>query len=194
MHQPFIEEISELFTKTNKPFWLGGGYSLDFLIGKKTRDHDDLDFIIKREDQLSFQNILEGWDLQAADPPGTSTLFPWKMGHYYELPVHNVWCRKNESSPWDLELLFSEFEGDEWVYRRNRAIRGKMNTFAWKTDDGLMVLAPEIQLLYKSRSKRPKDFEDLHNCLSVLNQKQKTLLKNWIALDSGNEHPWLKLI
>ena len=62
MHYPIIKEISELFAKTTKPFWLGGGYSLDFLIGKKTHEHEDLDFIIKREDKLSFQNILEGWD------------------------------------------------------------------------------------------------------------------------------------
>lgn len=194
MQYPLIEEIYKLFIKTNKPFWLGGGYSLDFLIGQKTRDHEDLDFIIRREDQLNFQNILEGWDLQAADPPGTATLFPWKKGHYYDLPVHNIWCRKNESSPWDLELLFSEFEGDEWVYRRNRGIRGSMDSFAWKAKGGLMVLAPEIQLLYKSRSKRPKDFQDLHNCIPVLNLNQKTKLKKWIAFDSGDEHPWLDLI
>jgi hypothetical protein len=139
---------------------LGGGYSLDLLIGRKTRDHEDLDFIVNREDQLSFQNVLVGWDLQAADPPGTATLFPWKKEHFYQLPVHNIWCRKNESLPWDLEILFSEFEGNEWVSRR----------------------------------KRPKDFQDLHNCLPVLNIKQKANLKDWIAIDSGEEHPWLKLI
>ena len=194
MNNPLIKEITELFIRTNKPFWLGGGYSLDFLIGKKTREHEDLDFIIRRQDQLCFQNILVGWDLQAADPPGTATLFPWKKGHYYELPVHNIWCRKNESSHWDLELLFSEFEGDEWVYRRNPAIRGSMDSFAWKTENGLMVLAPEIQLLYKSRSKRPKDFFDLDNCLCILSADQKNQLKIWIQLDSGNEHPWLSLI
>jgi hypothetical protein len=69
-----------------------------------------------------------------------------------------------------------------------------MDSFAWKTKNGFMVLNPEIQLLYKSRSKRPKDFQDLHNCLPVLNIKQKANLKNWIAIDSGEEHPWLKLI
>jgi hypothetical protein len=108
----FFLEIAKIFSKTNKPFWLAGGYSLDLLIGRKTREHEDLDFIVRRADQLNFQNILEGWDLQAADPPGSGSLFPWKKNHYYELPVHNIWCRKNESSPWDLEILFSEFEGD----------------------------------------------------------------------------------
>jgi hypothetical protein len=98
MHYPLIEEISKLFYKTNKPFWLAGGYSLDLLIGRKTREHEDLYFIVRRADQLDFQNILEGWDLQAVDPPGSGSLFPWK------------------------------------------------------TENALMVLNPEIQLLYKSRS------------------------------------------
>jgi hypothetical protein len=69
-----------------------------------------------------------------------------------------------------------------------------MDSFAWKTEKGLMVLNPEIQLLYKSRSKRPKDFQDLHNCLPVLSLNQKNQLKKWIAVDSGDEHPWLDLI
>jgi hypothetical protein len=191
---PLIPEIASLFKKTGKPFWLGGGYSIDLFLGRVTRPHEDLDFIVKRADQLDFQEILAGWDLQAADPPGSGSLLPWNKGHFYELPIHNIWCRKDEGSAWDLELLFSEFEGDEWVYRRNKSIRGPLATFSWQTEDGLMVLAPEIQLLYKSRSKRPKDFEDLYNCLEKLDQRQKQFLREWISLDSGLEHPWIEII
>lgn len=191
---PLIDEIFQLFKTTELPFWLAGGYSLDLFIGKKTRDHEDLDFVIRRQDQLVFQKILALWELQAADPPGTATLFPWANGHYYELPVHNIWCRKNQSAPWELELLFSEFEENEWVYRRNSSIRGTMKSFFWQTNEGLPVLAPEIQLLYKSRSKRPKDFQDLENCLDFLNSVQKAKLKEWITIDSGVDHPWVKCI
>ncbi len=167
---PLITEVSEIFKKTGKPFWLAGGYSLDLFLGRITRAHEHLDFVVKREDQL------------------------WQKGHFYELPVHNIWCRKNETSAWDLEILFSEFEGDEWVYRRNNSIRGPMSSFSWITGGGLVVLAPEIQLLYKSRSKRPKDFQDLHNCLPKLTAQKKKTLKEWIKLDSGIDHPWVPLI
>ena len=68
-----------------------------------------------------------------------------------------------------------------------------MESFSWQLQGGLMVLAPEIQLLYKSRSKRPKDFQDLENCLPVLKLEQKEKLREWIAIDSGADHPWLKL-
>jgi hypothetical protein len=191
---PLIIEISELLKIAKKPFWLAGGYSIDAYLGKKTRAHEDLDFTIKRADQLVFQEVLKEWDLQAADPPGSGALTHWKYKHYYDLPIHNIWCRKNMSSPWELELLFSEFENDEWVYRRNRSIRGKIENFGWKLNSNLMVLAPEIQLLYKSRSKRPKDLQDLENCLRVFDSIQKNLLRKWIITDSGVEHPWVKLI
>lgn len=194
MLNPLISEIAALFQKTGKPFWLAGGYSIDLFLGYKSREHEDLDFVVKRSDQLSFQNILNAWDLQAADPPGTDSLLPWIKNHYYELPVHNIWCRKNEKSPWDLEILFSEFENEQWVYRRNQSIRGPIDSFHWTTEDGMKVLRPEIQLLYKFRSKRPKDFQDLHNCLQKFTLEQKQCLKDWIFLDSGLDHPWIEEI
>jgi hypothetical protein len=52
----------------------------------------------------------------------------------------------------------------------------------------LMVLKPEIQLLYKSRSKRPKDLQDLENCLRKFDSRQKDLLRDWIITDSGKGH------
>lgn len=119
---------------------------------------------------------------------------PWQKDYFYELPIHNIWCRKNPSSPWDLEILFSEFEGDEWVYRRTQSIRGPMSTFSWQSEGGLMVLALEIQLLYKSRSKRPKDFDDLHQCLPRLSVLQKNTLLDWILQDTGKDHPWIAII
>ncbi len=191
---PLIAEISDLFRTSGKLFWLGGGYSLDLFIGKLTREHEDLDFIIKRDDQLIFQNILKDWDLHAADPPGSSILKPWTKGHFYNLPVHNIWCRKNETSAWDLEILLSEFENNDWVYRRNRSIRGSIEDFSWKTADGLLVLLPEIQLLYKSRNHRPKDIQDLKNCLPKMSTAQKKQLKEWITIDSGSDHVWIKEI
>ena len=192
MISPLMTEIAERLSRSERPFWLGGGHALDLFLARRTRAHEDLDFIIRRADQLLVREALSGWDLRAADPPGTDTLHAWEEGHYYELPVHNIWGRRDERSPWELELLFSEFDGDEWVYRRNRAIRGPVASFGWRSDSGLMVVAPEIQLLYKSRSIRPKDTQDLASCLPQLSARQVASLRAWIALDSGPAHPWIE--
>jgi hypothetical protein len=192
MMTDLIQEMIPLLKKSGSPFWLAGGYSIDFFLNRRSRDHEDLDFTVKRSDQLHFQKALEGWDLQAANPPGSGELKPWPKGYSYDLPIHNIWCRKNESSPWDLELLFSEFENSEWVYRRNKNIRGPIEDFSWTYSDDLKILRPEIQLLYKSRSKRPKDLLDLQNCLPLFKVDQKKNLHDWIQTDSGSNHEWLK--
>jgi hypothetical protein len=61
-------------------------------------------------------------------------------------------------------------------------------------DRSLMVVAPEIQLLYKSRSIRPKDTQDLATCMPHLSAQAVSTLRAWIALDSGDHHPWLALL
>jgi hypothetical protein len=190
----FLFERIVVLVQSRLNFWIGGGYAIDLFLGKITREHDDLDIVIKRDDQLHFQHVLTDWDLQAANPPGTGNLTPWARAQFLELPVHNIWCRKNINSPWDIELLFSEFEKQEWVYRRTQSIRGPIQEFAWKHESGLMVLNPVIQLLYKSRSRRPKDEQDLRLCLLNLNSDQKKSLKEWIIIDSGLIHPWIEKI
>ena len=79
-------------------------------------------------------------------------------------------------------------------YRRNKNIRGPAKEFGWINSDGLKIISPEIQLLYKSRGSREKDSQDLQNCLNVFTQNQKDRLRNLILADSGPTHPWVQLI
>ena len=51
---PLINEISLLLKRASRPFWLAGGHAIDAYLGKETREHDDIDFVIKRSDQLVF--------------------------------------------------------------------------------------------------------------------------------------------
>jgi hypothetical protein len=94
-------------------------------------------------------------------------------------------------SPWQFEIMLCEFSDDEWIYRRKQSIRGPLKDFGWVTADGVNVIAPEIQLLYKSRSPREKDVVDFENCLKKFSQKQSDWLRSAIQLDSGKGHPWL---
>jgi hypothetical protein len=87
--------------------------------------------------------------------------------------------------------MLGDFENGDWIYRRNKNIRGTKSEFGWTADDGLQVIAPEIQLLYKSRSPRDKDTQDFTNCLAVFGKDQKEKLRKMLILDSGESHPWL---
>lgn len=189
-----IDEVRELLKDTQKDFWISGGWAIDLFLGKQTRPHDDLDISISRLDQTHFQEILKDWDLKASDPPGSGTLRSWKSQEFLEKPVYNLWCRKTIEGPWNLELMLCDFEDDEWVYRRNNQIRGSIKEFGWSNSEGLKIISPEIQLLYKSRGPRNKDLQDLINCLQIFSQAQKNRLKTLLLADSGPSHPWVDLI
>lgn len=189
-----IDEVQKLFKGSQKDFWISGGWAIDLFLGKQTRPHDDLDISISRADQTYFQKILQGWDLRASDPPGSGILRPWLEREILEKPVYNIWARKASDSHWCLELMLCDFENDEWVYRRNKKIRGPIAEFSWVNSEGLKIISPEIQLLYKSRGSRDKDLMDLKNCLQLFSQTQKDRLKSLILADSGPTHPWIKLI
>ena len=55
------------------------------------------------------------------------------------------------------------------------------------------VLAPEVQLLYKSKSLRPRDEHDFANTLPLLNQERREWLAAALVL-TRSDHPWLLLL
>ncbi|MGZ3805842.1 MAG: GNAT family N-acetyltransferase [Pseudobdellovibrionaceae bacterium] len=187
-----VEEIKSLFSSVNKPYWISGGWALDLYLGRQTRYHEDLDIAISRTDQLQFQEALRGWDLRASDPPGSGKFRPWLPGEALNPPIHNIWCRKNSRGPWNLEVMLCTFENEEWIYRRNPRIRGPISSFGWQQEDGTRIIAPEIQLLYKSRNPRGKDTLDFEMCIHVFSKEKIQWLYDAILSDSGSKHSWIE--
>ncbi len=54
-----LQLISSLFKKAKIKFWLFGGYALDAAVGKITREHKNIDFLIERDDVGKAVSILE---------------------------------------------------------------------------------------------------------------------------------------
>lgn len=186
------DEVKTLLSTVQKPYWISGGWAIDLFLRQNTRPHDDIDISINRDDQTDFQNALLHWDLRASDPPGSGKLRPWLEGELLKSPIHNLWCRKGAQGPWNLEIMLCTFENDEWVYRRNPKIRGPISSFGWRLADGTLAIAPEVQLLYKSRSPRDKDNQDFENCMLKFSKEQVQWLRNSILVDSGPQHPWIE--
>lgn len=56
--------------------------------------------------------------------------------------------------------------------------------------DGVRYMAPEIQLLFKSRGLRDKDQRDFDDCLPLLSNRQRSWLAEALREETP-EHPWL---
>ena len=177
-----------LLARVDAPWWLAGGWAIDAFLGRVTRVHEDTDVLVLRRDQLLFRSVLASWDVHAADPPGT--LRPWPVGEVLPSSVHDVWCRPSPSSPWALQLMIDDTDGEDWVYRRDPRLRRPVASLSGPASSAARrVLAPEVQLLQKSKGRRPKDEADLAAALPALSTVARTWLRDALDLVSPG-HDW----
>jgi hypothetical protein len=174
--------MGEILTGLGVRWWICGGYAIEAFVGRPFREHEDFDFGVVRADQLAVQRHLADWDLQAADPPGT--LRPWLTDELLGEGITTAWARREPGEPWKFQVMFDETEGDEWVYRRDARVRRSLDSLVWERD-GLPYLAPEVQLLYKSKGLRDKDIEDFEATLPLLSGEQRA----WLLDALGVAHP-----
>ncbi len=182
-------EVAEMFSATRSPWWIAGGYAVEFAVGRRLRDHGDIDVLLLRRDQASVQEVLAGWEWWAADPPGT--LRPWAAGEVLPPDVHDIWCRPAAGRPWRVRVMLDESVDDTWVSRRNPEIRRPISSLGKVTSDGIPYLTTEIQLFYKARQRRDRDEADFADALPVLDAVQRAWLADAIAETHGRDHPWL---
>ncbi len=183
-----VADVAELFQGIAVPWWIAGGYAIDLAAGRTTRAHDDIDILILRRDHRIVRGHLAAWECHMADPPGA--LRPWPGGTALPDQVHDVWCRANADDRWRFQLMVDEVDGARWVSRRDRRITRSVSDIGHLTADGIPYLRPEIQLLYKSRGRRPKDEADLAMALPLLDETELGWLRDAILLTAGDDHPW----
>jgi hypothetical protein len=182
-----VAETAARFSDCGAPWWIAGGYAIELATGR-TREHTDIDVLLLRRDQLAVQRVLPGWEWQAADPPGT--LRPWRPAEELPPDVHDIWCRPGADRPWRIQIMLDESSGDDWVSRRDDRLRRPIASIGAVTADGIPYLVPEIQLLYKARTRRPKDELDFTATLDILTPLRRQWLSDALALVHGPQHPW----
>ena len=186
---PYREAIEALL-RTGVRAWVAGGWALDLFCGRQTREHTDTDIQICCSEQALLFAAFPGWEIYRTHAPG---LARWTEGEYLDT-TPNVWLRRDQDSPWSLEVMFLDTEGEEWVYRRNRAIRGKVQEIGLVTEGGIPYLRPEVQLLFKGGSSalREKDTRDLLAVLPALPKASRMWLARTLRLQFPAGHEWLR--
>jgi hypothetical protein len=139
-----VDEVAELLSELKVPWWIAGGCAIDLFVGRQTRSHGDTDVLIRREDQLEVQAYLSEWDLHKANYPGP---VPWREGEYLRGRFDDIWCRPHPKAPRRLQLMLLDTDGESWVFKRDRSIRGRLSDIGRRSPAGVPYLAPEVQLL-----------------------------------------------
>jgi hypothetical protein len=181
-----LDAVVALFQKLAAPWWVSGGYAIELAVGRAYREHGDVDINVLRRDQMVVRALLADWDVHAADPPGE--LRPWPLDEPLPAHVHDIWVREHPGGPWRFQLMLDEADGDEWVYRRDARIRRPLASVGISAQ-GFLRLTPEIQLLFKAKSTRPKDELDFEQVLPHLTRELGAWLYEALATEHGR-HPW----
>ena len=166
---------------------IAGGWATDLFADMQSRPHADIDVVVDRADLPIIHRSLPGWLLYAAR--GNVAL--WEDGTAFPKVVHDIWCRR-PGRPWEMQLMVNDFTESEWIFRRDDRVRGPRADMIVISPSGLPIMAPEIQLLYKSLlSSRPKNEHDFANALPHLSLPQRQWLRDQLNLLYG-DHPWLR--
>jgi hypothetical protein len=181
-----LRRVPELMRGFSAPWCVAGGWALDLFLGRVTRAHDDVELAIFRDDQLLLRRHLRGW---AFDTVADGRLVPWSSDERLVLPVHEIHARARGEHGFTIEFLLNERTAENWVFRRDPRVTRPIDRAILASDQGHPILSPEIVLLYKSKSPRPKDHADFRSARDGLNPEQRSWL--WHALRMVHPaHPW----
>jgi hypothetical protein len=194
------------------PWFVAGGWAIDCFLGRITREHHDVDILVLRRDQSLLQSTLQEFPLRRVIPHpkglmNRGTIAGWSVGEQLKLPVHqiNVYRTVDEylaradaaaADPehrWWFQIMLGETDGDDWIYRRNPAIRRPLRQIGFHPLGGLPHLAPEIVLLFKSKHMLAHDRADFDSAAPAMDSEPRQWLRGALLL-TAPDHEWLRAL
>lgn len=131
--------------------WLDGGWGVDALLGRQTREHNDVDLILRLSDVPALRRALagRGFGVKEGAPPNSFVLAD---GAGLDVDVHAVVFDDQGDGVYRMQ------NGEDWVYP-SEGFSGTGSI------EGLAVrcLTPEAQVLCHAHGYEPgeKDFRDM---------------------------------
>jgi Aminoglycoside-2''-adenylyltransferase len=172
------------------PWWIAGGWAIDLHVGRQTRPHRDIDVGVLRRHVGVILDAFSDWEIFEAE---RGVLTRLARGRSPRPTVNSLWCRLQHSGCWKLELLLDDAIDDDWCYRREPSIRRPLPTVVRRDASKLPYLAPEIQLLYKARSLRPRDQRDFEQVLAHVDARGRAWLLDGLKRAEPG-HSWISAL
>lgn len=166
------------------PWMVVGGWALDLWLGRETREHEDLEIAILREDFPQVRDALAGLDVYAIGD-----------GEVRALPAdeappphrHQNWIAQGQA--WRMDIMLEPGDAQTWAYRRNPEFTAPRAWMTGTTADGIPYLRPHGVLFFKSKAPRPKDEADLKAALPHFDAESRAWIADAIARFEP-QSPW----
>ena len=170
-------EVARRIDGLTTPWYVAAGWALDLFLGRQTRQHDDIEVGVPAYSFSEVSGALSGFELVVV---GNGKAWPATQE---SLAAHRqTWVRSAPGEPWLLDVFREPWVGDTWVYERDPRVQRPVERLISSTDDGLPYLQPEVVLLLKARTVRPKDETDLASVLPHLDSTRREWLRESLTL------------
>jgi hypothetical protein len=177
-------QVVELFAGVPFRWWIGGGIALELFAGRSWREHHDCDVGICRADAQDLYRWLARYELWVASGGQRSRWTGQPLSQ--ERAENNVWVRPTAESPWLLDVTLGDGDGERWRYRRDPRLSLPWSEAVRQTEQGIPYLAPEVQLLFKSKDVRDRDEEDAKQVIPMLSAAARA----WLRANLPSDHRW----
>jgi len=183
-------ELSKRLIGVFRPWCIVGGWALDLWHGYQTRDHEDLEFTVLRDDLDIFRRALKGMEFYAAGD-GVVEYLPAEEAA--PASIFQIWCQDVEERCWRVDMMIEPGSLDNWVYKRNPAIARPRAEMVDLTSDGIPYLRPAAILLFKAKHRRGKDDIDFENAVPKLDASERIWLKACLEITHPG-HDWTQAL
>jgi hypothetical protein len=189
VNDPQLDRIFEIMENCKFPWYIAGGWSIDLAIGRKTREHKDMDIVVFREYIQDVLDYFKDWEIGVAIP-GENRLESVENKKQVMQPRY---CLHISNETDFVEVLLTDRMNTHAIFRRNPSITIPLKDFI-KTDSmNRSYITPEWQLLFKSKSPRDYDEQDYINSISYLSNRQKEWLKQSLV-ETDASYEWIEFL
>ncbi|VWD34925.1 hypothetical protein BLA50215_04947 [Burkholderia lata] len=179
------DELAQRLNAVHLPWCVVGGWALDLWHGTQTREHDDLEFTILREDFGSFRRAFGDLEFYTAHAGVVE-----KLPENQDAPsgIMQFWGFDRADGSWRIDMMIEPGTVESWAYKRDPSFKRPRAEMVMKTANGIPYLNPSAVLLFKARDRRPKDQQDFDSALPKLPAAERAWLKGCLdVLHPGNE-------
>jgi hypothetical protein len=182
-----VADVQIVFANAPFRWWISGGRALEIFVGRSWRAQGDTDVGVRRRDVPQLRTVTASWDVHVA---AAGLLSPWRGEDLHsEQHENNLWFRKDPLQPWCLDVTVGEGDDEQWIYRRDPQITAKWTSAVLYSTEGVPYLAPEIQLLFKSKDIRDRDEADAREVIPLLDARRRA----WLFGLLPPEHSWRRI-
>nr|WP_262532105.1 amino acid transporter [Agrobacterium tumefaciens] len=180
-------ELSQRLDGVSRPWCVVGGWALDLWHGSKTREHDDLEFTVLREDLGIFRRKLGHMEFYTVND---GIIEPLPADQHPAPEIFQIWCFDRPAGCWRADMMIEPGTNDTWVYKRNPEITRPRIEMVSLTADGIPYLNASAVLLFKAKHRRAKDEDDFAKAQPKLPLSESLWLRDCLErLHPG--HDWV---